>query len=94
MKIAEQVELDGTKLRIKQTHDVQSTLGRARRLRESADAQRGENRLVASVPMELVQAWLDEAGVTWDQTEARQEILHRKLLDGEFNKFRVWQGTF
>jgi len=92
MKIAEKVETDGKTLAIKQTHSAQPVLDRARRLRESD--QRGENRLVASVPMEMVQVWLDEAGVTWDNTEARQEILQRKLLLGEFNKFRVWQGTF
>ena len=91
-KIAQKVETDGQTLQINQTHSAQPALDRARRLRETD--QRGENRLVASVPMEMVQVWLDEAGVTWDNTEARQEILQRKLLSGEFSKFRVWQGTF
>ena len=37
---------------------------------------------------------LKEAGVKWDDVEARQQVVKRKILSGEFDKFRVWKGTY
>ncbi|WP_204777114.1 hypothetical protein, partial [Limosilactobacillus alvi] len=68
-------------------------LDRAARLRSAGD-QRGENRLVASVPMELVQTWLDEAGVTWNDRAAAQEVMKKKLLSSDFDRFRIWDKTW
>jgi hypothetical protein len=48
-----------------------------------------DSRLVASVPLHMVALWLQEAGVSWDDREAAQEVLKRKLLSGEAAAFRV-----
>lgn len=50
--------------------------------------------MVGSVPLHLFTQWLKEAGVRWDDRDAAREVLKRKLLDGEFKKLRVWEGTF
>jgi len=95
MKIAEQAfEQDG-KLIIKQTHDFQPILNKAAMLRSSgAVGPAKHSKHIASVPMVMVDEWLKEAGVSWDDREAAQQVLKRKLLDGEFAKFRVWEGTY
>ena len=32
--------------------------------------------------------------VALDDNEARKEIIRKKMLSGEFDKFRVWEGKF
>lgn len=54
----------------------------------------GESRLIGTIPRALVNEWLKEAGVSWDDTEARQQVVKRKILSGEFDKLRVWEGTY
>jgi hypothetical protein len=44
--------------------------------------------------MYLIAEWMKEAGVDPSDNEARQEIMKRKILSGEFDKFRVWKGTW
>jgi hypothetical protein len=96
MKIGEQFIPgdDRDTFHIKETFDAQAALDQAAALR-SADATRmGESRLVAEVPMWLVEMWMKEAGVAHNDNAARQEVLNRKLQSGEFSKFRVWDGTY
>lgn len=50
--------------------------------------------MVGSVPLHIFSQWLKEAGVRWDDRDAAREVLRKKLLDGEFKKLRVWEGTF
>jgi hypothetical protein len=38
--------------------------------------------------------WCDEAGIKWSDTQAKKEIIRKKMLSGEFDKLRVWKGTF
>jgi hypothetical protein len=38
--------------------------------------------------------WLKEAGVDWSDHGAAQEVIKRKMLSGDFNKFRVWEGKY
>jgi hypothetical protein len=54
----------------------------------------GENRLVGSIPLHIMAQWCKDAGVNWDDIEARKEVVRKNILSGEFDKFRVWQGTF
>jgi hypothetical protein len=44
--------------------------------------------------MPLVNEWIKEAGLTWDDGDAVQDMLNRKLLSGEYSKLRAWEGTF
>lgn len=95
-KVGEQILYDNSddKLIIKKTYDNTAELKRAQMLRDSGIGQTGEKRLVGSIPLQLITQWCKEAGVSWDDVHGRQEVMRRKILSGEFDKFRVWKGTF
>lgn len=94
MKIAERVTTDGDKLIIQQTHDVAPAMERAAMLRQSGLGVQGNSRLVGTIPTALLETWAREAGVSVTDTEAVREIMNKKIMSGEFQKFRVWEGTF
>ena len=93
-KISEQVFVDGTKLIVKETHDLAPVLESAAELRSHGHLGFSENRHVARVPMALLAQWARDAGIKWDDQPAMQDMLARKLMSGEFSKFRVWEGKF
>jgi len=43
--------------------------------------------------MHLLSQWLKEAGVSWGSKEAK-DVIKRKMLSGDFDKLRNWQGTY
>ena len=96
MKIGEQVLFDHSdnKVVVKKTHDINPEMHRAQMLREAGCGQTGESRLVGSIPLNMIEQWCKEAGVKWRDTAARAEVVKRKILSGEFDKFRVWKGTY
>ena len=96
MKVGEKVLYDHTedKVVVQKTHDVNPEMHRAQMLREAGAGQKGENRLVGTIPLNLIADWCKEAGVKWNDTQARQEVVKRKILSGDFDKFRVWKGTY
>ena len=96
MKTGEKVLYDHTndKVVIQKTHDVNPELQRAEMLRSAGVGQTGDKRLVGTIPLNLIAEWCKEAGVKWDDTQARQDVVKRKILSGEFDKFRVWKGTY
>jgi len=96
MKIGEQILYDNVedKVIIKKTHDMNPEMHRAQMLRDAGVGQKGEHRLVGSIPLNLITQWCKEAGVSWDDVHGRQEVMRRKIMSGEFDKFRVWKGKF
>jgi hypothetical protein len=94
MKIQERTIVDGDKVTFHTSHDVTPALERAAMLRSSGAGVQGNNRLVGSIPFALIEAWANEAGVALTDTEAVRELMHKKILSGEFNKFRVWGGRY
>jgi hypothetical protein len=44
--------------------------------------------------MHVITQWCKDAGIRWDDIEARKEIVRKKILSGDFDKLRVWKGTF
>lgn len=94
MKLAEKAFVDGDNLIVQKTHDLEPAMQRAEAIRQRNGGVLGEKRLVGSIPFELIEIWAQEAGVSISDTEAVREILHKKILSGEFNKFRVWGGTY
>ena len=96
MKIGEQILYDNVedKVIIKKTHDMNPEMHRAQMLRDAGIGQKGEHRLVGSIPLNLIAQWCKEAGVSWDDVHGRQEVMRRKIMSGEFDKFRVWKGKF
>jgi len=96
MKIGEQILYDNVedKVIIKKTHDMNPEMHRAQMLRDAGIGQKGEHRLVGSIPLNLIAQWCKDAGVSWDDVHGRQEVMRRKIMSGEFDKFRVWKGKF
>jgi len=96
MKIGEQILYDNVedKVIIKKTHDMNPEMHRAQMLRDAGIGQKGDHRLVGSIPLNLIAQWCKEAGVSWDDVNGRQEVMRRKIMSGEFDKFRVWKGKF
>ena len=96
MKNGEQVLFDHSdnKVVVKKTHDINPEMHRAQMLRDAGCGQTGESRLVGSIPLNMIEEWCKEAGVKWSDTAARAEVVKRKILSGEFDKFRVWKGTY
>lgn len=84
---------DGKLVQIK-TFANDPYIEKAKQLRDAGAGVKGESRCAGIVPMHIINEWLKEAGVKWDDVHARQEVVRRKMLSGEFDKLRVWEGTF
>lgn len=94
-KIAESVTFEGDQMVIKKTHNADHMLNDARRARDRVDHKfAGDYKLVGHVDMALVNIWLKEAGVAWEDTPAVKEIIRRKMMSNEFQKLRVWEGAY
>jgi len=95
MKIAEQfINDDGAKFHVKKVYDATPHLEQVKSLRSAGAIGQGENRLVARVPLWVINEWCKQAGILYSDVEARREVMHRKLLNGEASAFRVWQGKY
>lgn len=68
-------------------------LNRVEKIRELNGGILGESRLAGEIPLHIVETWAKEAGIKWDDP-AMKDVIKRKLLSGDFDKFRVWKGTF
>ena len=96
MKIKEQVHHDNKtgKIIVESTYDNNPALERVDQLNRQKVGLTGESRLVGSIPVHIIKMWCDEAGIKWGDNEARKEVVRKKILSGEFDKLRVWKGTF
>mgnify|MGYP000692907870 CR=1 FL=1 len=97
MKIGEKfIPLPGseTEFTVRQTFANDPYLKDVQQLRDAGVGVSGESRLVGRIPMHIVAEWIKEAGLEWSDTEAVQDLMRRKLLSGEFDAFRVWEGRF
>ena len=96
MKLNEQWAYDDAadRLLIKETHDVQPVLDGVAALKSAGLTGTAERRHVGRVPFAVLENWVREAGVSFDDPEAVKEVMHRKLLSGEFSKFRIWEGEY
>ena len=86
-------ELTGVSTLI-ETHDVNPVLNLVKARKSAGMLGDSEKRHVGTVPFALLETWIREAGVRFDDTEAVKEVLHRKLQSGEFAALRVWEGTY
>lgn len=100
-KIRETVKEEGDQLIIKKTHDFGPVLRQMEQIRSQgvknmgAGPDNADNRFVGRIPLALIESWCKEAGVKWDDVHARAEVVKRKILSGDFDKFRSdWKGTY
>ena len=82
------------KLLIKSTHSADSALKAVQSARDAGLGVNGDMRHVGRVPGALIAQWLKEAGVKWNDIAARNEVIKRKMLSGEFAAFRNWEGSY
>jgi len=96
MKINETIHHDKSsdKIIVERSFDNNPALIRAEQLRKAKVGVDGDNKLVGSIPIHIIKMWCDEAGIKWSDIEARRDVVKKKILSGEFDKLRVWQGTF
>ncbi len=95
MKIGEKVHFDGSdKFVIETIHDNTPYLEQAKIIRDAGAGIKGDNKLVGRIPMHMVSQWLKEAGIKWDDHEAKKNLIRTKMLSGEFDAFRIWKGTY
>lgn len=94
MKTGERLFWDGDKIVHHRQFENAPYLEQAEQLRKAGAGMTGESRLVGRVPMHLISEWLKEAGVSWDDRQGRQDVIKRKMLSGEFDRLRVWQGSY
>ena len=98
MKIKEEILYDNLedKIIVKKTHDFSTDLDRISQLRQiCGEEQKGaEKKLVAAVPLDVMAQWCKEAGVSWDDSYARGEVIKKRLKLAENSKFRIWKGKY
>ncbi len=101
MKISESIKQEDDKLIIKKSHDFGPVLRQMERIRSAGIKNMGsgpdnaDNRFVGRIPLALIEVWCKEAGVKWDDVHARAEVVKKKILSGEFDKFRSdWKGSY
>ncbi len=92
-KVSEKWVQEGDKLIHIKKQDWTPNLEHAKMLRDAGCAEFGDSRLVGTVDAALINEWLKEAGISWDDP-ARSDVIKRKMLSGEFDKLRVWKGTY
>tara|TARA_R110000803_G_scaffold43869_1_gene93208 strand:- start:37 stop:321 length:285 start_codon:yes stop_codon:yes gene_type:complete len=92
-KVSEQWHSDGDKIIHVKQHDWSPMLDRAEALRQNGNATFGDSKLVGVIDAALINEWLKEAGIGWDDP-AKADVIKRKMLSGEFDKLRVWEGTY
>lgn len=94
MKLSERVRVDGDSVTVHRQFANSPYITKAAQLREAGVGQTGEHRLAGIVPVHVLNEWLREAGVDWSDTHAARDVVRRKLLSGEFDKLRVWDGRY
>tara|TARA_R100001369_G_scaffold30672_2_gene54520 strand:+ start:274 stop:558 length:285 start_codon:yes stop_codon:yes gene_type:complete len=92
-KISEQFYQDGDKLIHVKQHDYNPALEQAEMMRQNGNAHFGESVCIGVVDAALMHEWLKEAGVK-SNDPAAEEVIKRKMLSGEFDKLRVWDGKY
>ena len=81
-------------IEIQKKFDNDVYIEEAKQIRDQGLGQTGENRLVGRIPVHLVVQWMKEAGLSWSDTEAKKDLIRKKMLSGEFDAFRVWKGSY
>lgn len=94
MKLSEKPMWFDEKLIIKTTHSADNALNAVQAAKHSEAGHKGDMRHVGRVPGALIAQWLKEAGVKWNDIAARDEVIKRKMMSGEFAAFRNWEGRY
>ena len=94
MKLGEKNTVEGGKLLTVETFDAEPHMDNVKRARHAQDAGLGFKGYehVASIPGWLVEMWATEAGVSFRDSEAIEDLCKRKMASGDFSKLLVTKG--
>ncbi len=67
-------------------------LERTQALRSMGLGKHKDSWCVGSIPMHLLEQWMKEEGVSWQDSEGRKRLILKKLNDPNFKKLRVVEG--
>jgi len=94
-KISEKIYREGDQIVIKKTFDADQAKRDAAYAREVTENSFGSDyKHVGNVDMGMLEIWLKQAGVKWNDTEAVKEVIKSKLMSNEFSALRVWDGKY
>ena len=102
MKIKEDFKYDeqDDKILIKKTHDLNPYIKDMEAVRSAGtmstkSGDTSDYRHVGRIPMVLVTEWCRESGVELTDRAAVQDVIRKKILSGDFDKFRSdWRGRY
>jgi hypothetical protein len=94
MKIKEQITFQDDKLIVKQTHDWNPILQKAKMLKDAGAENAGESKLVGLVPMKMWAEWAKKWGVNPNDANAMREVVARELNNSDNSHLRVWEGKY
>lgn len=89
--VDEKMFLDGDKIVHRKTHDYNHMLKRAERMRDHG-GKFGESQMIGTIDMDLLAQLMKERGISWDDHEAKKELVMLILNSRDFSKLRVYQG--
>ena len=79
----------------RRTFDVSREIKQMEIARDLGIGHMGEDRFVGRIPSFMLTDWCREAGIAMTDKEGVAEIIKRKMLSGDFDKFRSdWKGSW
>lgn len=88
------IDGEGDTFHVKRTFDPNPSMDGVKALRDAEVGHKGESRHIGRVPGWLLALWLKEAGVAWSDIKARDEVIKKKMMSGDYSAFRNWGGTY
>ena len=85
---------DGDEIRLVRAQDAEPILESIKDLKSNGFTGTPDFRHVGRIPAVVLEMWLNEAGIAMSDHDAVADLIHRRLLDGDFAKLRVHEGTF
>ena len=85
---------DGDEIRLVRAQDAEPILEGIKDLKSNGFTGTPDFRHVGRIPAVVLEMWINEAGISYSDHDAVADLIHRKLLDGDFAKLRVHEGTF
>jgi len=92
-KIGEDFIEDGGKLIHTKRHNWDAALQQAEAYRQNGNQSFGDSKFVGVIDMGMMEIWAAEAGIKFNDP-AMKEVVKRKMMSGEFDKLRVWKGSY
>ena len=94
-KISEKWSVEDDKIIVKKTHDADILFDDVEYARVAMGNQAGaDSKLVGMIDPAFMYAEAKRKGIAPHDTQALKEMVKKMMLDGEFSKLRVWEGTY